>query len=279
MDNADEILQATTGWVNEDLHHPRRDKIVDFARGHVLMRIGANDYEADVLVAAERSGRLKLYDIMDMTLTSFTEKIETGTATTKNPSPGTASNTVHVSTVNNMPQNPGNVNPQNSQNTQGQHSLHGAGMTYEEGRIWEAQQDIIERLTEERLYWKRLANPEERNKFTLYQYDVDKLSRQLIKNWQSDLKTSDVSPMLKQVAESLLEVDPNAEDMSVEQVKEAVRPVAKLLVENARELVNADELRDYKNIRSMLRRICISLRRIKPILPITGSLSSRIGDG
>ena len=41
-DNADEILRATTDWVNEGLNHPRKDKIADFARGNVLLRVGGN---------------------------------------------------------------------------------------------------------------------------------------------------------------------------------------------------------------------------------------------
>lgn len=49
-DNADEILRATTDWVNEGLNHPRKDKIADFARGNVLLRVGGNDYTAEVVV-------------------------------------------------------------------------------------------------------------------------------------------------------------------------------------------------------------------------------------
>ncbi|MFR5888530.1 MAG: LPD23 domain-containing protein [Oscillospiraceae bacterium] len=61
--NADEILLASTDYVNEGLEHPRRDDIADFSRGKVQFRIGDRDYSADVIVAALNDGRLMLYDI------------------------------------------------------------------------------------------------------------------------------------------------------------------------------------------------------------------------
>lgn len=41
--NADEILRATTDWINEAPLHQRADDIVDFARGEVQLRIGGNE--------------------------------------------------------------------------------------------------------------------------------------------------------------------------------------------------------------------------------------------
>ena len=95
-DNADEILYATTGWVNEGLRHPRRDNIRDFARGEVLLRIGSNDYAADVVVGARKNGAMVLYDVLNLQPTSFTEK-ETNAAITVNPSPGASRSAVFVS--------------------------------------------------------------------------------------------------------------------------------------------------------------------------------------
>ena len=106
--NADEILQATTGWVNEGLNHPRNDKIVDFARGNVLLRVGGNDYTADVVVGTRKNGSMVLYDVLNLQKTSFTKK-ETGTAIAENPSPGTNRSTVPLS-ENSIRQNGGNVN-------------------------------------------------------------------------------------------------------------------------------------------------------------------------
>lgn len=95
-DNADEILHATTGWINEGLKHPRKDNIIDFARGEVLLRVGENDYTADVVVGMRKSGSMIMYDVLNLQPTSLAEK-ETSTAIAENPSPGTNRNTVPIS--------------------------------------------------------------------------------------------------------------------------------------------------------------------------------------
>lgn len=94
--NADEILQATTGWVNEGLNHPRKDRIVDFSRGEVLLRVGGNDYTADVVVGTRKNGSMALYDVLNLQPTSFKAK-ETDAAISTNPSPGAARSTASVS--------------------------------------------------------------------------------------------------------------------------------------------------------------------------------------
>lgn len=98
-DNADEILRATTNWVNEGLNHQRKDRIVDFARGEVLLRIGGNDYTADVVVGTRKNGSMVLYDVLNLKPTSFKER-ETDAAISTNPSPGAARNTASVSNAN-----------------------------------------------------------------------------------------------------------------------------------------------------------------------------------
>ncbi|MGM9562459.1 MAG: hypothetical protein ACI3VQ_00085 [Faecousia sp.] len=93
--NADEILKATTDWVNEGLNHPRNDRIVDFARGKVLIRVGNSDYSADVIAGIRKNGSIILYDIINLQTASLQKK--TGAAKSTNPSPGTARNTATVS--------------------------------------------------------------------------------------------------------------------------------------------------------------------------------------
>lgn len=95
-DNADEILRAATGWVNEGLNHPRTDNIRDFARGNVLLRVGDNDYAAKVVVGTRANGDMILYDVLNMQPASF-EKREADAAKTVNPSPGVGRNTASVS--------------------------------------------------------------------------------------------------------------------------------------------------------------------------------------
>lgn len=73
-DNADEILQAATGWINEGANHDRTDTIRDFARGDVLLRVRQNDYSADVIVATKEDGSMMLYDIINLKPTAIAEK-------------------------------------------------------------------------------------------------------------------------------------------------------------------------------------------------------------
>lgn len=94
--NADEILLATTDWVNEGPNHPRKDNIRDFARGEVLLRVGGNDYTADVVVGTRADGKMVMYDVLNLQPTSFTAK-ETDAAITVNPSPGASRSTASVS--------------------------------------------------------------------------------------------------------------------------------------------------------------------------------------
>lgn len=94
--NADEILRATTDWINEGLNHPRKDQVADFARGNVLLRVGGNDYSADVVVGTRKDGSMLMYDVLNLRKTSF-EKREADAAINTNPSPGTVRSTASVS--------------------------------------------------------------------------------------------------------------------------------------------------------------------------------------
>lgn len=97
--NADEILHATTDWVNEGLKHSRKDKIVDFARGNVLLRVAGNDYTANVVVGMRKNGTMVMYDVLNLQPTTLVKK-ETDAAITTNPSPGAGRNTASVSDTN-----------------------------------------------------------------------------------------------------------------------------------------------------------------------------------
>lgn len=97
--NADEILHATTDWVNEGLKHSRKDKIVDFARGNVLLRVAGNDYTANVVVGMRKNGTMVMYDVLNLQPTTLVKK-ETDAAITTNPSPGAGRNTAPVSDIN-----------------------------------------------------------------------------------------------------------------------------------------------------------------------------------
>lgn len=74
--NLNEIVLASTNYVNEDLKHQRKDNFTEFARGDVLVRVGKNDYSAKVIVGFTSGKELVLYDIVDFTLTKFELKNE-----------------------------------------------------------------------------------------------------------------------------------------------------------------------------------------------------------
>lgn len=60
--------------MSEGLNHPRKDAIADFARGSVLIRVGGNNYSADVVVGTRKNGSMILYDILNLQPTAITEK-------------------------------------------------------------------------------------------------------------------------------------------------------------------------------------------------------------
>lgn len=74
--NLNEIVLASTNYVNEDLKHQRKDNFTEFARGDVLVRVGKNDYSAKVIVGFTSGKELVLYDIVDFTPTKFELKNE-----------------------------------------------------------------------------------------------------------------------------------------------------------------------------------------------------------
>ena len=84
---ADDIVVAATNW-NRDggLKHPRKDNFVDFDHGETLIVSGNSKYIAEVVVGITDTGDAVLYDVVDMTPTTFDIKKEESpsTATTQN---------------------------------------------------------------------------------------------------------------------------------------------------------------------------------------------------
>lgn len=127
--NLDEIIIASTNYVNEDLKHQRKDKFKEFARGDVLVKVGNNDYLAKVIVGITTSKSMVLYDVIDFTSTKFnikkestpygqhkesirssmlSKKVDTHIAQQQNKN--AESNGTSVSTSNNIPHKSDNVN-------------------------------------------------------------------------------------------------------------------------------------------------------------------------
>ena len=75
--NLDDIILASTNYINEDLKHTRKDSFREFARGDVLIRVGGNDYSAKVIVGFTSGNQMVLYDVIDFDKTSFAIKEKT----------------------------------------------------------------------------------------------------------------------------------------------------------------------------------------------------------
>ncbi len=111
-DNLDEIVLAAQNWKGEGLKHPRTDSIIEFARGDVRLKVGANDYEADVVVATTKSGEMVLYDIVSMKPTQIAEKNISPTAATTDNNVSLRHRTPERRSDGNVPQKSGNVKTQ-----------------------------------------------------------------------------------------------------------------------------------------------------------------------
>ena len=74
--NLDEIVLASTNYVNEDLKHERRDNFKEFARGDVLIRVGEKNYKAKVIVGFTTGNQMVLYDVIDFTPTNIEVRIK-----------------------------------------------------------------------------------------------------------------------------------------------------------------------------------------------------------
>ncbi len=90
----DEIVLASTNYINEDLKHVRNDSFVEFARGDVLMRIGDNDYSAKVIVGFTKKAEMVLYDVIELNTTSFDIKKESTPNSSRTVRSGVPSNSI-----------------------------------------------------------------------------------------------------------------------------------------------------------------------------------------
>ena len=111
-DNLDEIVLAARNWKGEGLKHPRTDSIIEFARGDVRLKVGAHDYEADVVVATTKSGEMVLYDIVSMKPTQIAEKNISPTAATTDNNVSLRHRTPERRSDSNVPQGGGDVKTQ-----------------------------------------------------------------------------------------------------------------------------------------------------------------------
>ena len=81
---ADDIVVAATNWQRDGgLKHPRTDNFVDFDHGKTLIVSGNSKYIAEVVVGITNDGESVLYDVVDITPTTFDiKKAESSTTAT-----------------------------------------------------------------------------------------------------------------------------------------------------------------------------------------------------
>ena len=115
--NLDEAVRASTDYVNEEIKHPRKDNIKEFARGRVLMRVGQNDYNAEVVVGYTQNGEMLLYDIVNFKPDSFSVKERTPRRTGPDKAGMTETNE-ESSSDNSISQNIAAVNSQYTQESE-----------------------------------------------------------------------------------------------------------------------------------------------------------------
>lgn len=61
-----DTISQSTEYKNEPPEHPRNDNIVSFDRGNVNLKIGENEYSADVLIGVKKDGRKLFYDLSNI---------------------------------------------------------------------------------------------------------------------------------------------------------------------------------------------------------------------
>ena len=115
--NLDEAVRASTDYVNEEIKHPRKDNIKEFARGRVLMRVGQNDYNAEVVVGYTKNGEMLLYDIVNFKPDTFSVKERTPRRTGPDKAGMTETNE-ESSADNSISQNNAAVNSQYTQESE-----------------------------------------------------------------------------------------------------------------------------------------------------------------
>ncbi len=99
-----EVILATTNYINEGLSHPRKDDIIDFARGELLIDIQGRKYSAEVVIGFTNKGICELHDIVKIKPASFKYKTRHAlrTISSSNEHFQTGANLVN----NSIPQNP-----------------------------------------------------------------------------------------------------------------------------------------------------------------------------
>ena len=227
--SADEILQAARNWVNEALLHPRKDDIIDFARGEVLMRIGSNGYTAQVIVGNRGGNGLLLYDIINLSPANIREKAKkTDAAFTTNTQNGPRGRGP-ASVTNSIAENGGDVNAR--------FSLKGTSQLQ---RQVQNLQERNEYLKEQMRRSKSIKT--DRKKTAAY---AKQLAQAYESQYGADALTSDLLSIYDDIANA-------GSDVDMDSLTARARDIAgRVLEQSVRE--NADLYNEYEAMRNYLR--------------------------
>lgn len=114
----DEIVLASTNYVNEGLNHARKDSFKEFARGDVYVKIGGNSYSAKVIVGFTGNDMV-LYDVVDIQPAHFDIKKISAKANSQRDTFEAAESLSETSvSTNSIAQNEENVNTSRQNNSE-----------------------------------------------------------------------------------------------------------------------------------------------------------------
>lgn len=240
--NADKILLATTDWVNEGLNHPRKDSIADFARGTVLLRVGANDYTADVVVGTRKNGNMVLYDVLNLQPDSFVKK-ETDAVKAENPSPGADRNTASVSE---------SSVPQNGENVNGEYSLKGTENAQELAALKRENETLRQRVD----YWKGQTRRSEGVRTD--SRSVQQAAKKLVKDYGAEIDSSEIAGDLANLYDYIARGGDETGELTYTEARSRADTIAQRIAESA--IAKDDEVyREYSELRKYLKDTKITL--------------------
>ena len=240
--NADEILLATTDWVNEGLNHLRKDSIADFARGTVLLRVGTNDYTADVVVGTRKNGNMVLYDVLNLQPDSFVKK-ETDAVKAENPSPGADRNTASVSE---------SSVSQTGENVNGDYSLKGTENAQELAALKRENETLRQRVD----YWKGQTRRSEGVRTD--SKSVEKAAKELTRRYGAEIEGSEIAGDLAILYDYIARGGDETGELTYTEARSRADAIAQRIAESA--IAKDDEVyREYSELRKYLKDTKITL--------------------
>ena len=250
MYNADELLKATTDWINEKVNHARKDKIVDFARGHVLFRVGSNDYVGEVVVGNRANGEMILYDIVRIQPTTITAK-EVDVRDARNPLPENSRLQTSASSMNSISDSYAKSNPKNLDEEQ--HQRWGIGETEAEQQERKESFDAIKaqnKILKARAdYWRGQTRQTKEN--TVRQQDTDRMANELLRQYASRADKAEVKAALKELGDWL--VRQNGESLSYDELYRRARSIAEDVIDGNYSLLDNSRQEDLNRLKDFLK--------------------------